>query len=228
MAASLSDRGAMAATPEAVVFDFDGTLVDTEMVQYRAWRSALGRQGARFGMADWRLAVGRAPSTFDPVRLVETRDGRRLDRAAARQEAMAAIETACRRPRLRPGVGVWLADARALGLPVAIASNSERAWVAAWLESLGLAAAFGAVVTGDDVARPKPAPDIYRLAARRLGVRPTATLAVEDSPVGAQAALAAGMRCVVVPNAFTRAYAFPAEAERRSAFDGPPPWRSGG
>jgi HAD superfamily hydrolase (TIGR01509 family) len=99
---------------------------------------------------------------------------------------------------LRPGAREWLAFVAGLGIPLGLATSSGPALVR---ERLGeLASAFAAVVTRADVARGKPHPDLYLEAAARLGVAPGAALAVEDSPTGARAALAAGMPVVVVPD----------------------------
>lgn len=209
----------------AVVFDFDGTLIDTEMLQYKAWRRVLARRGAAFSLADWRGAVGGAPDAFDPVAVVEAREARRLPAAEVHAEQLREVERGLAGGRLRPGVRAWLDDARALGLRLALASNSDAGWVHGWLERLGLEPLFEAVATGDEVALPKPAPDIYRLAVARVRVPAAAALAVEDSPLGAEAALAAGLGCVVVPNVFTRPFDFPAAARRMPAF-GTPPWRA--
>jgi HAD superfamily hydrolase (TIGR01509 family) len=210
----------------AVVFDFDGTLVDTEMLQYKAWRRAIARAGSAFALDDWRSAVGKAPDAFDPVALVEAREGRPLHRAHVEAEAMRELERSLAGARLRPGIGAWLEDAAARGLALAVASNSSADWVYGLLDRLGLTRLFAAVATADQVALPKPAPDLYELAVARLGVSAAGALAVEDSPLGAEAALAAGLRCVVVPNVFTRPFTFPLGAERRATF-GPPPWRAG-
>ncbi len=207
----------------AVVFDFDGTLVDTEMLQFEAWREILGHQGAAFEIADWRHAVGKAPDAFDPVSHVERRDHRRLDEAAVRRDLTPALEGRFAAGALRPGVRGWIDDARRRGLALAVASNSSAYWVHSWLERLGIEQLFAAVASGDEALRPKPAPDLYRLAVERLGVPPAAAWAVEDSPLGCQAALAAGLRCVAVPNDFTRPLAFPAGARLSNGF-GPPPW----
>jgi beta-phosphoglucomutase-like phosphatase (HAD superfamily) len=86
----------------------------------------------------------------------------------------------------------------------AVASSGVRPYVEAVLGAIGLAGRFEVVVTGDDVAKGKPAPGVFLRAAERLNVRPPACLALEDAPNGIAAAKAAGMRCVAVPNAFTR------------------------
>jgi beta-phosphoglucomutase-like phosphatase (HAD superfamily) len=99
--------------------------------------------------------------------------------------------------------------AEALGLRCAVASSSSVGWLERWLGKHCIRHRFGAICGRDDVARVKPAPDLYLLAASRLGVDPAACLVLEDSPNGIRAARAAGMRCVAVPNALTRQLALP-------------------
>ena len=100
-------------------------------------------------------------------------------------------------------------EARALSLGLAVASSSGSAWVHPWLERHDLLPLFDAVCTRDDVERVKPAPDLFLLAARRMGVPPSACLVFEDSPNGLRAAHAAGMRAVAVPNRLTRGLPLP-------------------
>ena len=104
---------------------------------------------------------------------------------------------------IRPGILRWLDEAHALDWRTAVASSSRRAWVVPHLERLGLLADLDAVCCGDEVEHRKPSPDVYLLAASRLGIEPGAALAVEDSVHGSIAAEAAGMRVVVTPNPST-------------------------
>jgi len=97
----------------------------------------------------------------------------------------------------------YVADAKRMGLLLAVASSSSRAWVLGHLERLGLGAQWDAVRTRDDVARTKPAPDLYLAAVEALCVDPTEAVAFEDSVNGIAAAKAAGLLCVAVPNALT-------------------------
>lgn len=102
-----------------------------------------------------------------------------------------------------PGVVPLLDALSAEGIPAAVASNSDRDWVDRVLQITGLAGRFAAIATADEVARPKPAPDVYLLAARRLNIPPAQCAAFEDSPRGLAAAHAAGMVTVAVPSALT-------------------------
>ena len=110
---------------------------------------------------------------------------------------------------LLPGVEALLRDARALGLGRAVASSSSCGWVEGWLRRHGIRDLLDVVVARDDVRNVKPDPELFLLAASRLGVDPGACLVLEDSPNGMRAALAAGMRCVAVTNALTRSLARP-------------------
>jgi len=95
-------------------------------------------------------------------------------------------------------------EARALGLKTAVASSSSLAWVEGWLERHGIRDLFDVLCARDHVQRVKPAPDLFLMAASRLGVPPQACVVFEDSPNGIRAAGAAGMLCVAIPNAVTR------------------------
>ncbi len=102
-----------------------------------------------------------------------------------------------------PGVRDWLDAARPSGLRTGVASSSPRSWVEPHLERLGLRPLFDTVCTRDDVTTAKPAPDLYLLAADRMGVEPQRCVAVEDSVTGVRAAMAAGCVTVHVPNPVT-------------------------
>jgi beta-phosphoglucomutase-like phosphatase (HAD superfamily) len=115
-----------------------------------------------------------------------------------------ATATGCDGRPLLPGVEALLRDAQALGLGRAVASSSSCAWVDGWLRRHGIRGLLDVVVARDDVRMVKPDPELFLLAASRLGRPPAACVVFEDSPNGMRAALAAGMRCVAVPNALTR------------------------
>jgi HAD superfamily hydrolase (TIGR01509 family) len=110
---------------------------------------------------------------------------------------------------LMPGVAEVLADARAAGLKMAVASSSAEDWVGPFLRQHGLVAQLDAICTRDDVTQVKPAPDLFLLAAARMRVSPARCIVFEDSPNGLRAAHAAGMWAIAVPNALTRALTLP-------------------
>jgi HAD superfamily hydrolase (TIGR01509 family) len=187
---------------ELVVFDFDGLILDTELPVFRCWQEIYADHGCELPFDLWADCIGTA-DTFDPVVDLTARVGRPLDGAAldalhrVRTDELIAAET------IRPGVLDYLEAARALGVKLAVASSSSRAWVAGHLERLGVLERFEVLKCADDVARVKPDPALYRAACEHLGVPPARAVAIEDSPNGILAAKRAGLFCVAVPNALT-------------------------
>jgi len=193
----------------AVILDFDGLIVDTETPIFEAWRAAYERHGQALGLDQWQHALG-THGGFDPLAHLEELVGRALDRERVSAEVKASSARGCEGRPLLPGVAELLRDAGALGLGRAVASSSSCGWVEGWLRRHGIRELVEAVVARDDVARVKPDPELFLLAAARLGCDPAACVVFEDSPNGMRAALAAGMRCVAVPNALTRPLERPA------------------
>ena len=192
----------------AVVLDFDGLILDTETPIFEAWRAAYRRRGHDLGIDDWQHSLG-THGGFDPVAHL----GRLLGRSVSREELLLEVEpsnrAACAALSLLPGVRELLLDARSAGLGTAVASSSTHVWVEGWLGRHDILSLFDVVCGREDVAQVKPAPDLFLLAASRLGVPPSACVVFEDSPNGMRAARAAGMLCVAVPNTLTRGLALP-------------------
>lgn len=189
----------------AVVFDFDGLIVDTETPVYQAWAEVYERYGQRLEPAFWATVIGRGQTYFDPLEDLEQRLGCRLEREAvmaAKRERERQLVAA--QPVL-PGVREWLREARSAGLRLGVASSSGRAWVSGHLDRLGLQD-WDCLVCREDAELPKPAPDLYLAALGCLGVEPLAAVAVEDSQHGVAAAKAAGLFCVAVPCPLTSAH----------------------
>jgi HAD superfamily hydrolase (TIGR01509 family) len=191
---------------QAVIFDFDGTILDTETPEFEAWQAAYQTHGVVLPADLWRSVIGLGATDgaarFHPGAHLEELLGRPLsddERTARRAHYYAMIDA----QSVRPGIETWLADAQRLGIFVAVASSGTRGWVRGNLERLGLLTRFGAVFCGDDVARTKPWPDLYIAAAAALGVRPENAIAIEDSPNGIRAAKAAGCFCIACPNPMT-------------------------
>jgi HAD superfamily hydrolase (TIGR01509 family) len=192
----------------AIVLDFDGLILDTETPIFEAWREAYRGRGQVLSMDDWQHSLG-TNGGFDPLaRLVELA-GATLDREAVEREVQEANRRACDAQSLLPGVEALLVEAERLGLRRAVASSSSRAWVEGWLTRHGIRERVEVICARDDVARVKPAPDLFLLAAERLALPPAACVVFEDSPNGMRAARAAGMRCVAVPNGLTRQLRLP-------------------
>ena len=185
----------------AAIFDMDGTLVDSEGCWRRAEQQVFGSVGVRITNE---MCAVTAPLT--PRQVTEhwyrhqpwpDPDFARMETAVV-QHVADQLREQC--PAL-PGAREALAHCTAQGWRMALASNSPASLCHLVLARLGIADHFHALVSVDDVACGKPDPSIYLLAARRLGVEPHECLAFEDSPVGARAALAAGMRVVAIPSA---------------------------
>ena len=190
--------------PRALIFDFDGLIVDTEMPGYLAWQEVYASEGVHLEIADWLNAVGYVAG-FDPRAHLTKLTGRMFD-WPARDAAIArrARELIAAQPVL-PGVTALIEQGLRLGYRLGVASNSTADWVEPGLARLGLRKYFQAVSTVEQVARPKPQPDVYLGALAGLGVATAAgSYAFEDSHPGVQAAKAAGLRVIAVPNPLTR------------------------
>jgi len=192
----------------ALILDFDGLIVDTETPAYEEWRALYRRHGHDLSVDLWQHALG-THDGFDPCAHLEALIGAPLDKDAVEAEVAARHRARCLEEPLRPGVEALLDAGDSLALPRAVAASSSGAWVEGWLGRHGIRGRFAAVCTRDDVTRVKPAPDLFLLAATRLGVPPEACLVFEDSPNGIRAAQAAGMRCVAALNALTRGLVLP-------------------
>jgi HAD superfamily hydrolase (TIGR01509 family) len=209
-----SGRGARLA---AILFDFDGTLVDTETPEYEAWDAVYRRRGARLTLEDWAAAVGTGRDSFDPVAHLARLTGLSEDPEAVRGEMRALLALSLPRRRLRPGVRRLLDQAKRAGVRLAVVSSSGRTWVEGHLAARKVRERFDVIVTREDARYVKPHPELYQVALGRLGVDARHAVAVEDSPAGAAAALAAGLVTVVVPNRVTRGYPFPEGVVRRTS-----------
>jgi HAD superfamily hydrolase (TIGR01509 family) len=192
----------------AVILDFDGLILDTETPIFEAWSRAYRRRGHELRLADWQHALG-THGGFDPYAHLAALLGEAPAREALLAEVQEHNHAACDAQDLLPGVKDLLDEAGVLGLGRAVASSSPRAWVEGWLGRHEVRDRFEVLCGREDVARVKPAPDLFLLAARRLAVDPAACIVFEDSPNGMRAARAAGMRCVAVPNRLTRELALP-------------------
>ena len=192
----------------AVIFDFDGLILDTETPILEAWQAVYAAHGCTLGIDVWQHALGTAGG-FDPFRDLAERTGLTFDREELQQRVTERNWAQCEQQALLPGVVDVLDAAQELGLRTAVASSSSRAWLDRWLTKHCIIDRFDALCGRDDVARVKPEPDLFLLAAERIGAAPATCVVLEDSPNGIRAAKRAGMRCVAVPNALTRQLVLP-------------------
>ena len=187
----------------ALIFDFDGLMVDTETSIFEAYRDIFAEHGAELPIATWEQIIGSTGTRDRVFPELERQIGHPVDRDALREKARAFHHDAASRMPAVTGVAELIADARDAGLHLGVASSSTSGWVMGHLDRLGLAGHFGAVCTREDVQTVKPDPALYRLAAERLGVDPHEAVALEDSPNGIASAKAAGLFCVAVPSPIT-------------------------
>lgn len=185
---------------KALIFDFDGLLVDTETPQLAAWQEIYRSFNARLLLEEWVKCLGSSLDAFDPLKDLRTKTAQPFDPEQVRSLFEARSSEAIRREGLRPGIETLLEQARQRGLQMAVASSSNRAWVDAGLERLHAAQYFYIICTSDDVAHVKPNPELFLLALNRLGVGENEAIVFEDSPNGILAAKSAGLRCVAYPN----------------------------
>ncbi len=186
--------------PTAVIFDNDGLLLDTESAWTRAEEHLFARRGREFTLAHKQELVGTsAPITARLLARELDEPGRELELIAELDELAAAELEQGVEPM--PGALELVARLRERGVPTAVVSNSPARFIARALELAGISDSFDAVVSGHDVAAPKPAPDAYLEAAARLGiVAGLDVIVLEDSPTGVVAGRAAGMTVIGVPS----------------------------
>jgi HAD superfamily hydrolase (TIGR01509 family) len=188
----------------ALVFDFDGLILDTETTDFQSWQEVYRAHGCELRLEDWADCVGRPAGHFDPFEHLERLTGVRVERAQIRAQRSARMRELNLLQSVLPGVRGYLREARELGLKIGLASSSDRAWVHGHLGRLGLLDYFGTIKCVEDTGAHKPDPAPYLAALKTLEVPPDKAVAFEDSPHGVAAAKAAGMLCVAVPNSITR------------------------
>ncbi len=193
---------------EAVLFDCDGLLADTEPLHQAAFNALLAPHGLGLSDHDYRQFVGKGDFVCAHqilARWPELAAQWQADAVVAEKRArFAALVAAPGRVPPMPGARTLVAEVRAAGLGAAVVSSTVRRELLPLLRNIGLLDAFDLVVAGDDAAAPKPAPDLYLHALAALRLRPGATLALEDSAIGIAAARAAGLVVVAVPNAYSQ------------------------
>lgn len=207
-------------TLRAIIFDVDGTLAETEELHRRAFNDCFAAQGLGWHWDQHRYRE-LLRITGGKERIARDLADRGIDAAAHDIPALHRAKTvrytalmAGGQIALRPGIAELIASAKAAGLRLAIATTTSRPNIDALIRAtMGHEAAelFDVIAAGDEVAAKKPAPDVYLLALRRLGMPASGAVALEDSLNGLLSARAAGLRCVVSPATYTRGDAFPGD-----------------
>jgi HAD superfamily hydrolase (TIGR01509 family) len=186
----------------AVIFDFDGLILDTEGPVYRSWLEVYEAHGEPLPFELWVQIVGSTTASFHPQHHLEERLGRPLSQDALDRRIGRRTELILAEPVL-PGIVQHVDAAKSLGLLLGVASSSTRDWVRGHLERLGIFDRFDCIRCRDDVSHAKPEPDLYLAVLDCLGVDAREAFAIEDSPNGVLAAKRAGLRCVAIPNPIT-------------------------
>ena len=185
---------------KAVIFDVDGTLLDTERVYMQAWKNAAAEQG--YVMPDELLRKTRAVDAKVAAQIFEEEIGNGFSYQKTRPIRVRIAEEIIEResPILKPGVLELLTFLREKGIRLSVAASPNTKTTKAHLQTNGIADWFEVIVGGDMITKGKPNPDIFLKAAELLGEAPENCIVVEDSPAGIRAGSAAGMKTVLVPD----------------------------
>ncbi|MGE5222827.1 MAG: HAD family hydrolase [Omnitrophica WOR_2 bacterium] len=190
-------------TIKALIFDFDGLILDTERPIYQSWKEIYESFGSQLHLSDWANVIGAGPKMHDLYALLEKQLGYPVQReqvgAPRKQREVELIEA----QEVLPGVRETLESAKKLGLKIGLASSSSCKWVTGHLSRLGLLDYFDVIRAEDDVAYTKPDPELYLKVIEAFSLHPSQAVAFEDSPNGILAAKRAGLFCVAVPNTLT-------------------------
>jgi HAD superfamily hydrolase (TIGR01509 family) len=194
---------------KAVIFDFDGTILDTERTELAAWQFIYNEYGCEMPLIEWHKRIGSDPNNFDPLEYLEKITRTSIDHELVTKRRRSKLNELITDLYPLPGIINWISTARDLGMRLAIASSSPRYWIENHLNRIDLINNFDSISTKEDVKLHKPNPEVYELTLKKLGIASDEAIAIEDSPSGATAALAAGIKCIVVPNELTNSLYFP-------------------
>jgi HAD superfamily hydrolase (TIGR01509 family) len=197
----------------ALIFDFDGLMMETEVSVMEAWQETFAAHGGELPREFWLTTIG-SSHLFDPCQRLAEQTGKAVDCETLRTEYRARLNAMVAEHPLLPGVLEYIQEAKALGLKVAVASSSRREWVEGHLHRHSLVPHFDCIRCADDVKRTKPDPELFLAALEAIGTKPEEAIVLEDSPNGVRAAKEAGVFCVAVPGPLTREMAL-SEADLR-------------
>jgi len=191
-------------TVNALIFDFDGLILDTEAPDFESWQRIYRQHGLDFPFDNWASIVGgSSASDFDPHTHLEDMIGQKLDRDTRELLRSKAYLKHIEQQPVLPGVIDYLDNAERRNMRLAVASSSPQDWVHGHLTRLGLFERFHIIKTADDVEKTKPDPELFSSVMHEFELSPGEGIVFEDSPNGILAAQAAGLYCVAVPNPLT-------------------------
>ena len=192
---------------KALIFDFDGLMIETETCDYQAWLEIYHEYGLDYPIHEWQELIGAYEDVPVPLDRLDRLRGP-IDREVIDSRRRERSTELALQQDLLPGVMDYLEEARQLGLKMAIASSSPRVWLDHFLEPRNLSVYMQAIITGDTVSQVKPSPELFNSALQKLGVKPEEAVVFEDSFKGLKAAKAADIRCVIIPSKLTRGMDF--------------------
>jgi putative hydrolase of the HAD superfamily len=191
---------------KAVIFDFDGLIIDTETAWYDAYRETLSLYKLELPLELYVKTIGSDDTVLFEYLKEQLGESCNLEEIEAKAKNIHQVKM--KTPQACKGVKEYLEEAKKLRYKIALASSSTKEWVTDYLNKLGLLHYFDLIISRDDVDKIKPAPDLYLKAIEVLNINSTDAVAFEDSLNGLQAALSAGLKCVIVPNPVTEDLAF--------------------
>ena len=186
----------------ALIFDFDGLILDTEAPEFQSWQEIYQEHNCHLPLAEWAICIG-SSSGFNPYDYLETQLKQAVNREDIRLKRQQRSDELVAKQPILPGVEDYILRARSLGLKSGLASSSSYAWVDGHLTRLGLRAHFDVVKCRDHVKCTKPDPELYLTVLDELGIMAHEAIVLEDSPNGVRAAKRADIFCVAVPNPVT-------------------------
>jgi len=188
-----------------VVFDFDGTMIDTETAVYEGWAETFRLHGVEpVDRETWSGTIGLSAGDYKPIDLLADRIGEPVDEEQIRVARAKTVARMVEEMPLRDGVSEWIDACVGRGVPLAVASSSPITWVERHLVARDLRKHFGVLSCFGDGVPGKPAPDVYQRACDALEVPAARAIAIEDSPHGVAAAKAADLTCIATPGPMTR------------------------
>lgn len=208
---------------KALIFDFDGTIIDTEASELNSWQFIFQQYNQTLPLDQWHKRVGTNDWDYNPLLHLESLAGAKLNHEnvnRARDEKKAELLTHL---KPLPGVVDWITMAKNLGLQLAIASNSSQSWVKGHLKNLNLLDYFDLIMAREHITHLKPHPEIYQLVLAKFNIMPEEAIAIEDSHHGVSAAIAAAIPCIAVPNPILANIHFPETFARTSSLAELPP-----
>lgn len=191
-------------TIKALIFDFDGLILDTETTLLHSWEEIYAEYGISVSLPEWASLLGSSTDPAEAYEIIEKHIGEPVDRESIRARRTQRELELLKSEEVMPGVLDLIAEAKEQNLHLGVASSSDRKWVLGHLTRLGLHTHFESIRCADDVSNTKPSPDLYLAVLRDMGLQPHQAIAFEDSLHGVEAVKRAGIFCVAVPNAVTR------------------------